>query len=130
MKIKTYKYEKVEVAETEIFIPQEPYYCFETGVRRSIRIIPVFTSWQIEQGKESEVLYKLDVTCVYRSYQVKVEKFSLPIHAIEGLVNQKESSLLKSVVELLLNKWGDSRTKEQFDADLQAVIDEINKIED
>lgn len=126
MKIKTYKYKKVEVSETEIFIPQEPYYCFETGVRRSIRIIPIWTEWNVKQYQKPEEVYKLEITCVYQSFKCKVEKFSIPISEVETLVNrEKDISNEKSILTLLLNDWGNLRTKEQFEEDLQTTIEEL-----
>lgn len=128
MKIRTYKYEKVEVSETEIFIPQEPYYCFETGIRRSIRIVPVWTEWNIENYQKPEEIYRLEVTCVYQSFECKVEKFNISISEVENIVNrEKDSSDAKSILTLLLNDWGNVRTEEQFKEDLKRVINEINK---
>ncbi len=125
MKIKTYRFVKEEVAETEIFIPQEPYYCFETGIRRSIRIIPKWTTWQLERFQKPEEIWELEVTCIYQSSQCKIEKFTIRTSQIEDLNNKNEQSNPKSIVTLLLNDWGDSRTKEDFELDLEQVIKEI-----
>lgn len=124
LNIKQYKYEKVETYSKEIEIPTEPVYFFETGVRRSIRIVPTFTTWNKTQlGKEEEV-YKLEVTCVYRSFECRIEKFSLSIDDIEEIY-YSEKSLHKDFVQAFVNNWLDKRTKEQFESDLNSVISSI-----
>lgn len=128
MKIKTYKTQRVEVDEFEIPIPTETVYYFETGIRRSIRIVPEYTTWNKEQYNKDEELFRLHVTCVYQSYQCKIEKFVINIHEIEGIYNSTQNTNNKSVVELLVNNWGNKRTKEQFESDLEAVIKEINTL--
>ena len=128
MKIKTYKYEKIEVSETELFIPQEPYYAFETGIRRSIRIIPKWTIWNKDQYQEEEEILHLEVTCIYLSFECKIEKFTIQIHEIENLINTKNTDAgKKSIVDALLANDLRKRTKEQFDIDLESAINSILK---
>ncbi len=122
--IKQYKYEKVETDSKEIELPTEPMYFFETGIRRSIRIVPVFTTWNKELGKEEEV-YELEVTCVYRSFECRIEKFSLSINDIKELYFSEKSHHHKGFVEAFVNNWLDKRTKEQFESDLNSVISSI-----
>jgi hypothetical protein len=131
MKIRTFKVERVPVEEFDIPTPTEPTYYFETGVRRSIRIIPIYTTWQKEQhGKEEEV-WKLDITCVYNCWETKIEKFSIQLSEFESLWNSRDDNnnrKFKSMLELFVFNGGNVRTKEQFDTDLKAVIDKINEI--
>lgn len=126
MKIKTFKYEKVEVADFEIPIPEETLYCFETGVRRAIRIIPNYTAWEVERGAEKESVFELIVTCVYLSFDCRIEQFKISIGRIEDFFNSKENGEEKSIITLLANNWHDLRTKENFEEDLQNAIDQIN----
>lgn len=122
--IKTYKYQKVEILATELELPEVPLYCFQTGIRRAIRIIPVFTTWNKEQGKKEE-LFSLDVTCVYGSFEDKIEHFDISIHgsALEGMISNDKDSY--NIGRMLLRKDYNIRTKEQFEEDLQAVINKI-----
>lgn len=121
--IKTYKYEKIEVNSTEIEIPEEPMYVFQTGIRRAIRIIPQWTTWNKEYYQKDEEIYALDVVCVYNCWDKKIEIDEIQISQIESiLANDKEG---KSIPYMLLHKLYNARTKEQFNADLQAVIDRI-----
>lgn len=126
MKIKTYKFERVEVDSFELPLPEETLYCFETGIRRSIKIVPRFTTWQAEQGKQEE-LYQLIVTCIYQSSECKIDKFSIPVSRIEEYYNSKTESKEKSILTMLANEWHDLRTKEDFETDLKMVLTEITE---
>ena len=77
MKIKQYKYEKVEVTEKDWEIPTEPKYFFETFIRRAIAVIPVFTTWNKEVYNKEEEIYELSIICVYQSSEAKIEKFDV-----------------------------------------------------
>jgi len=46
LQIKQYEYEKKEVASKEIQLPSETSYFFQTHIRRSIKIIPCYTTWK------------------------------------------------------------------------------------
>jgi len=121
MKITTYEYEKVAVEETEIFIPEKPFYCFQTGVRRAIRIVPV--CWKRDLGKHKKGdVYELEVTCVYLSSECIVEKFNVRISMIENHINREEKSKQAEISRMLLQEDYYTRTKEQFDADLEHAI--------
>ena len=89
--IPLYKYKKVLVESNEIEFPDEPKYYFETGIRRSIRIVPVWTTWQIDQGKEKEEIWNYDVTIIRLNFECKIEKFTLSIGDIEKyeMLNEK-----------------------------------------
>lgn len=126
MKIKTYKYEKIEVAETELNMPTEPFYCFETGIRRAIRIVPAWTTWNVEQGRGEEYIFEYYVTCIYRNFECKIEKFTIQTSQIESIYNDKNPSNKKSIIELIMNDWGNKRTKEDFELDLKEAFNEIN----
>ena len=77
MKIRQYEYEKKEVASKEIELPKETSYYFETGVRRSIKIIPRFTIWNKERFNKEEELYELEVVCLYNSSECISEKYKI-----------------------------------------------------
>ena len=108
LKIKQYEYEKKEIASKEIKLPTETSYYFETGIRRSIKIIPRY-------NKEEE-LYELTVICLYQSFQCKAEKFTINISDIEKIY-YSQNHTHKEFVTGLVEGWFDKRTKEQFDID-------------
>lgn len=118
MKIKQYKYIQQEVDSKEFDEPTEPVYFFETGIRRSIRIIPEVSAW-VEEPK----IYAYLVTCVYDSWECKIEQFNLHINDLEELyhTNQKHSEFVKCWIDGHFLK----RDKERFDADLQYVISKL-----
>jgi hypothetical protein len=124
LKLKQYKYEKIEVASKEIQLPTEISYFFETGIRRSIKIIPRFTTWNKEQYNKEEELYELIVICIYQSQECKAEKFSLKASELENIY-YSEKHKHKEFVTGLVEGWFDERTKEQFDADFNAVFSEM-----
>ena len=75
IQLKQYKLEKVETSSVDFELPEETVYFFETHVRRSIRIKPIFTTWQKENLNKEEELQYFEVTCVYLSSKCKIEKF-------------------------------------------------------
>ncbi len=138
MKITTYKYVKEAVSDTELELPQEPLYCFETGIRRAIRVVPCFIRLKHEfQGEDMDLkqipiepyIYKLEITCVYQSFECKIEKFQIQISQIESIYGKKEPSREKSIIELLLSKHYNERSKEDFENDLNNTIKKINETE-
>jgi len=124
VQIKQYKYEKTETSSMDLELPEETSYFFETGVRRSIRIKPIFTTWNKERYNKEEELYYFDVTCVYLSSECKIEKFRVNLDEFK-----KDKEILEKNMFLRswVNDWFDKRTKEQFDADLKQAIDKVNE---
>jgi hypothetical protein len=124
LKIKQYEYEKKEVDSKEIELPTVDSYYFETGVRRSIRIVPRFTTWNKERFNKEEELYELQITCVYLSSECIIEKFSLYPKDIEKIF-YTEKHKRKDFVTALVNDWFDIRTKEKFESDLNESIKQL-----
>jgi hypothetical protein len=121
--IKKYEFKKIEV-ESKIFeLPETESYCFETHVRRSIRIKPVFTTWNKELHNKEEELYSFDITCVYLSFECKIVKFSISVSDFDDLSKMEKNEFLNAWV----SGWFNFRTKEQFDTDLKVAIDKINE---
>jgi hypothetical protein len=123
--IKTYKFEKVEISSTEMEIPEQPLYCFQTGIRRSIRIIPEYTTWNMERFNKEEEIWRLNVTYVYRNFENKIEMFNFQLRDLEEMVNNNKDSY--NIGNMLLHKDYHLRTKEKFEEDLNAVISAINR---
>lgn len=126
--VEKYKMTKVKESNVEVNIPDEPYYCFETHIRRSIRIIPKF--WEEDDYAPINIkkgdLISLEVTCVYLSSECNIELFNIDISSIQDLISKPDPSKQSQLVNnILLNKWGDIRTKEQFDTDLNTAIKKI-----
>lgn len=124
LSIKQYEYEKIEIASIDIDLPTETSYYFETGIRRSIRVVPIFTNYLKERFGRDEEFHSLEVTCVYQSSELWVEKFTVLVKDIEEIY-YSEKGENKRFVDSLVNGWFDKRTKEQFDADLEFVLNTI-----
>ena len=124
MEIKQYKYERVETSSKIWNVPIEPQYFFETHIRRSIMIKPIFSTWQKEQGKEEEI-YQLEIVCVYLSFKCKIELHKISVSDIEDLYDKdktKEADLIRALIDGQL----DIRTKRQFISDYNTAITTLN----
>lgn len=129
MKLTTYKFIKQPVEELEFIPPTETKYYFQTGIRRSIRIIPLKADWENEYTKKGDV-YRLEVTCVYRSFENKIEHFGLNINKdeIERVLSTSNDSY--NIWKLLIDPSpSEERNKEQFEKDFNAVLNDIKSIE-
>lgn len=125
MKIKQYEYVKKEIASKEIELPKTVSYYFETGIRRSIKIIPHFTTWNKERFNKDEELYELEIICLYNSFKCKLEKFTIRINQIEEIYYSKHPNEYQDFVTPLINGWFDKRTEEQFNNDLKNILNQI-----
>lgn len=121
IKIKQYEYKKVEVASKEVQLPTETSYYFQRGIRRSIAITPVFTTWNKEQFGKEEEMYALDVVCLYNSFKCMSESFSLQIRSLEEIYYLENHEYHDFVVDFLDNEF-EPRTKEQFDGDFESYL--------
>lgn len=127
LNIKQYKFEKVETSSKEVELPTETCYFFETGIRRSIKITPRFTTWNKERFDKEEELYSLDVICVYNSFECVVEMFNIPVSRIEEIYYSKNNDKYKDFVVGLIDKHFRVRTKEQFDGDFNYAISKMQE---
>lgn len=124
MKIKKYKLERVEIDSIDFELPTETEYFFETGIRRSIKVIPIFTTWQKESQNKDEEVYQIAFVCVYSNFESKIERIEISVSNLERLYynsNEKYHDLIKSYIDGEFNK----RTKEQFEGDFEKVLNEI-----
>ena len=127
LQIKQYEYEKKEIASKEIELPTTVSYYFETGIRRSIKITPKFTTWNKERFNKDEELYELQIICLYNSSECIAEKFTIRVKDIEEIY-YSEKHKYKSFVDGLVNEWFDKRTQEQFEADFKYTFNEMQSV--
>lgn len=122
IKIRKYKYEKVEIESKEIELPIKPSYYFETGIRRSIKIVPEFDP---RPGKENE-LYQLKVVCLHSSFQCRAEMFTIQVSDIEKFYySENKNDFEHDFVKGLVDGYFQERTEEQFDADFEYVYEKM-----
>jgi hypothetical protein len=126
MKLKQYKYVQEEINSKEFDIPQKPVYFFQTGIRRAIRIVPISTTWNKQRYKKDEEVYDLEFTCIYTSYECKLEKFKIPISQLESIYYH-EKEKYHSIVRNWIDGDLDERTQEQFEGELNSIIDSFKK---
>ena len=127
IKISKYKYEPVEIESTNFVIPEKTVYFFETGIRRSIRIIPVFHErWKPKEG-ENKRSFDLKITCVYMSSECKIEKYHISEKEFEEAYYYDKHQH-KEFVNAFVSGWFDKRTEERFNNDLDYAITEVKNI--
>jgi hypothetical protein len=124
--IKTYEYKRIEKTATEIEIPEETIYCFQTGIRRAVKIEPQWTTWNKENYQKDEEVWNLKITCVYNSFECKIEQYTIQVSQLEDNINRGKDSY--SIPNLLLHRDFNLRTKEQFEADLKIALDKITGV--
>ncbi|WP_370408836.1 hypothetical protein [Tenacibaculum dicentrarchi] len=125
MEIKQYEYEKKEVSSKKVDLPTETSYFFETGIRRSIKIEPRYTTWNVERNDKPEELYELIVTCVYLSSELKLEKYNIRVNRIEEIY-YSEKHEHKRLITSLVEEWLDERTKTQFQEDFNYLLTKVS----
>jgi len=130
MKLYKPKFERVK-EEFEVNLPVEPLYYFSR--RTAYRLVPIWSTWNMEKSQQPEFITQYDITIVCREWENSIKRFK---------VNFTESSLqqyldfppkdtyrdINLIYDKLIN-WpnDDLRTKEQFEADFNAALEEIIK---
>ena len=124
--LKQYEYKEVEIESKEIELPTETQYFFETGIRRAIRIKPVWTTWNKKQYDKEEEIFQYLVTFVYGSFEAKIEKYTIQVSRLQEYYFKRSGGLHDFVTTWLdgdLNK----RTQEKFESDFAQVLKDINE---
>lgn len=128
LEIEQYKYEKVKVKEKITFaIPETTSYYFETGIRRSIKIIPIWTNWNMEYNNKPEYIFQFKIVCVYRSFQSKIESFTIDLKDLEELYNRDGATPISLFVKSWIDGGFQSRTKEKFEQDFEQCLEDIKR---
>ena len=125
------KFERVK-EEMEIKLPTEPLY-YLSSRKKSIRLIPVYTTWNIEKSNKPECIWRYDCTVVDLHFTTSIERFHIGVteRDFQDVVDKQDRSnysIREEIYHKLINFPNDYlRTKEQFDADLQAALDNITR---
>ena len=124
----TQKYIKQDDVPVTLKLPDEQQFYFETGIRRSICVTPIWTTWNEENYQKPEQIYKYSVICVHRCFESKIDLFEVAVSEIPSLWQSKNDSDRKSIVELFQYYGVESnRTAERFMEDYNAVLSKINE---
>lgn len=126
MELKQYHYVKEEIASITWELPTEPQYFFETHIRRSISIVPEWTTWNMEYNQKPEEIFQFKVICVYLSFEAKIDAFIIPVSRLEDLY-YREKEQHGDIVKGLINNDFHKRTKEQFMADFNSCLEKIKE---
>lgn len=124
--IKRTEYKRVEI-ETDVNIPETQMYLWHNGIRRAYSVKPKWTSWNIEHNNKPEEIYTFDVVMVDPSDN-KIEAVEITVSSLAEILNNEKHPYHR-LVDNILNYPDDKeyiRTKEQFESDLQRVLQKIN----
>lgn len=125
MKIRTYEMKRIFGKEIEINIPTEIEYHFQTGIRRSIKIIPKWTTWNMENSQKPEEVWQLDFVCVYGNFDCKIERTSIQIIHIEDMYNRLDLNEFPLLHFLMIRDESTARSQKQFEDDFKAVLQSL-----
>lgn len=106
------------ITEKEFNLPNEACYFYESGAKRYIRIIPIWTKRNMEEMNIPEEIYMYHFTLIYCKFSNRIESFTIPISNFEELYNSdkylEEAPLENSLIRGVLNNWYEIATKEDF----------------
>ena len=108
-----------------INLPDKPAFYFETGIRRSIAVIPQWTTWQLEQLQKPEEIYAYKVIFVYNSFESKIDSTDIVMSQLESYFRSTADSKIGPLIRFITdceNDGFDKRTEEQFIADYAKVV--------
>lgn len=120
-----FEYQKVEKGKVKVILPTEVQYFFQTHTRRAIKVEPLWTTWNKEYNGKDEEIYSYKFICVYTSFENKIEVVEIGVSAFEeAYYNGGDNSLAKFLIEPNRSDKH-TRTEQEFQADLQRVLDKI-----
>jgi hypothetical protein len=127
MTITTTEYVRTE-KEIEVNIPDKQLYLWHNGIRRAYSVKPKWTTWNMEHFGKPEEIYSLEVVMVDPSDN-KIEVVELTVKSLVEIIKNEKHDY-KRLVENILKYPDDKeyiRTKEQFERDLEIVLQKINE---
>lgn len=124
--INQYRLVKEPVDSKVIELPERTVYYFEIGLRRSLKIVPVYTTWQQKRFNKPEEIWKYEVTCVHLLFNTMVEKFDIHVSDLEKIYHDTKHPR-HSFIKNWLNDELQSRTEAEFNSDLTLVLAKITQ---
>lgn len=127
--LKKYKSEKTLSEEVIFKIPETDLYLFKFGSRKAMSIKPQWTSWQQESQDKPEEIWKLDIIVVGSNFDYTIKKFSIQISQLQRIFSYGKAGYEDYDLLEFMQEYDEEnvRTKEQFEADFNRVIDEFKK---
>ena len=126
MKIFRPEFKQTEV-EMQLLLPQETFCYFQA--RKSYRLTPRWTTWNVKNFNKPERIYAYDVTIVSNEWGASIKRFDLNIseQIFQEFLKNKGARHTFTETEEILHKliWfpkDDERTKEQFEQDFNTAL--------
>ena len=123
------KFERTNEA-IEVKAPTEPLYYFQS--RRAVRVIPEFTTWNMERFNKPEEVWRYDCTVVHNEFLVRIERFHIEAteSAFQRVLDYKSDRAKHTIQEEIYYKIinfpdDDLRTNERFEADFKCALEKI-----
>lgn len=121
--IKKTEYERVE-KEIPFNIPEEILYFFIFGKRVSVKVTPVWTTWNKEYNDKDEEIWLLHVTLVKGSSENVIESKEIQVSHIPDFINK--DNIISEILELVNDPDERCvRTKEDFENDFENDFERV-----
>lgn len=129
-KVRKEEWKKTLSDEFEVDIPEKPVHFWHNGERVAYRVVPVWSTWNVEHYNKPEEIFEVKVVKIPAGAfeNRKIEAFSIRVSEFREIlsgVRYKEYSRL--IENLLLHPDEDTRTEEQFMEDYKSVVEKINE---
>lgn len=129
IKIPVWKTERKK-EEMDFTVPTETLYFFRTGSRFALKLVPIWTRWQVERENKPEEVWKFHCVLVYMSFQNKIEAIEIQVSQIPGILEANERSsgprsTAYEILDLLQDYPQGNRDAAQFKADYNGVMSRI-----
>lgn len=120
---------KIAEEDLPFNIPTEPMCLFMYGSRISIKIVPVYTTWKKMNGEGEEEIWSLDILVVSGGLTNHIEKITVHISSIGGIVRDGESTVTSRILELM-NKPDERNlsTPQEFKEDFDIVYNKMKEL--
>ena len=132
MKIKKYKLQKVLVEEVDFRLPETILYLFEYHIKRSLKVIPIYTTFQKEFHNKPEELYQIAFVEVLDAFNhiPTIKKTVINISDLESIYSKNDFNDEKYKLLDFLNTYTEVnvRTPNQFDSDFAEVLRNIKNV--
>lgn len=132
MKIKKYKLQKVLVEEVDFRMPETILYLFEYHIRRSIKVIPIYTSYHVvlnDRPEELDQIVFIEVLDAFNHIPT-IKKTTISICELETIYSKNDLNDEKYKLLDFLNTYTEVnvRTPNQFESDFVETLRNIRNV--
>lgn len=135
LSIDKYEYVKTKLADVEIDFPEEVFAFQQDNHRTATLVVPVWSTWKVEQGHEKEEIYSYNIVRVFNSVSdlriitghLDINKQNIESMFLE-MLNVNHYSLEQEVLNYICHYFTEDRiTPQQFSNMYATTITNINE---